>query len=114
MKTPRTDRALDAASGILRCVPAAATGRDQLAGELAELRAVPSAVIRCTRVMAIIDGLLRRFEPSMAMPSPEPRVEPVDALADSIARLRKLRMGLQVELNQANANAALNGDEPEE
>ena len=113
MKTPRTDRALDSASGILRCVPAAATGRDQLAGELAELRAVPSAVIRCTRVMAIIDGLLRRFAPSVAIPSLE-SADAVDALADSVARLRKLRMGLQVELNQANANAALSGDEPEQ
>jgi hypothetical protein len=106
MKTPRTDRALDAASGILPCVPAADAGRDQLAGELAELRTVPSAVIRCTRVMAIIDDLLRRFAATS--------VEATDVLADSVARLRKLRMGLQVELNQANANAALVDAEPEE
>ncbi len=102
MKTPRTDKALDAIAGILDCVRPEQLARDPLAEKVEQLRGVPSAVIRCSGTLDVIDELLSRFA---SRPADAPA--PMDDLEDRVAKLRKLRIGLRDELDQANANAAL-------
>jgi hypothetical protein len=107
-KTPKTDRALDDVAGILRRLPASEARREELGARVAEIRSVPSAVIRCASTLSVIDGLVRESAASQGHLGEESRTDPaVGILASVIESLRKLRKGLEAELNQARARAAL-------
>ena len=95
MKTPRTDKALDDVADMLPGLALSDEGREQLASELAEVRHVPSAVVRCTGALSIIDGLVRMASQTGAL----------HALANALEPLRALRKGLEAELHQARARA---------
>jgi hypothetical protein len=102
MLTPRTDQALDLRTGVLPCVPQGDPDYQRVAESLAELRSMPSAIVRCSCVLALIDGLMGRLAAAARLPRSSSQ-ESVDALE----KLRKLRVGLEAELRQAKANAAL-------
>ena len=107
-KTPKTDRALDDVAGIVRCLPASEVRRQELGARVAEIRSVPSAVIRCESTLSVIDGLVRDSAASQRHLEETSRVDPaIGVLASVLESLRKLRKGLEAELNQARARAAL-------
>ncbi len=97
MKTPRTDKALDDVAGILPCLALSDAGREQVATELAHVRGVPSAVVRCAGALSIIDALVRRAS----------QIGALHALSNALEQLRNLRKGLEAELNQARARATV-------
>jgi hypothetical protein len=107
-KTPKTDRALDDVAGILRRLPASEVRRQELGDRVAEIRSVPSAVIRCESTLSVIDGLVRESTASQRHLAEKSRVDPaIGILASVLESLRRLRMGLEAEFNQARARAAL-------